>query len=60
MGVGIQMQLQNRGTVGIISSENHKSNGACLREGKVSLMDGTMGQQEPHSGCKKMTRVCWK
>ena len=41
MGVEIQMQVQNRGTMGIIDSENHKRNGAYPREGKVPLMDVT-------------------
>ena len=38
MGVEIQMQVQNRGTMGIIDGENHRRNGAYPREGKVPLM----------------------
>ena len=57
MGAEIQMQVQNRGTMGIIDGENHKRNRAYPREGKVPLMDGTRGQQELRNCCNEMTRM---
>ena len=57
MGVEIQVQVQNRGTMGIIGGENHRRNGAYPREGKVPLMDSARGQQESHNDCKEMMKV---
>ena len=50
------MQVQNRGTMGIIISENHKRNGSYSREGRVPLMDSAMGQQESHNAWKEMMK----
>ena len=57
MGVEIQMQVQNRGTMGIIDGKNHKSNNTYPREGKIPLMDSARGQQESHNSCKEMMKV---